>query len=262
MIARNAASKLRMAGKFSVGSAQSRRVATTRVGKVFMRYDELLKSHRLLTSTGTGAVLALAGDAFTQSATCDNYDGVRGLCFGAFGAFVTGPVNYVWLTRLDSLVLKLAPGGGVRSVLCKVLVQSAFFQPVIYVPLFFGFSAVFRSWSTDTLLLRIKTDYPSTLRSLWGFWTPICVFTFSVVPVRQQAIFFSGISLVWNALLSFITNHGVSPAKTDGIHAETAVDYLPSHQPPPSIMQRSDVGGDSSPSSQSIIGFLLGPGLM
>ena len=84
----------------------------------------------------------------------------------------------------------------------------------------------------------VRSEYVRTIRSLWGFWTPICIFAFSVLPVRQQSIFFSyllviltchtyssyllvtqvrqqsiffsAISLAWNAILSFLSNETVA----------------------------------------------------
>ncbi len=153
-----------------------------------MAYDGLLQSHRLATTTVTGAILAMIGDGFTQAATSrePTYDLYRGLAFAAFGATVTGPVNYVWLTRLAETVGRLAPAGGLAAVFWKVGIQTFFFQPCVYVPLFFDFTAVFRGWTGAAAWERVKAEYVGTLRSLWAFWTPICVFVFAVLPVRHQ----------------------------------------------------------------------------
>lgn len=167
-------------------------LAKGRVHGAYRAYDGLLQSHRLATTTASGAVLAWLGDACTQWATQPGaYDVPRGVAFGAFGAFLTGPVNYFWLNHLAELVTRLAPAGGMYAVLVKVGIQTFFFQPVVYVPLFFGFTAAFRGWSAEAAWGRVKAEYPGTLRSLWAFWTPICVFVFAVLPVRQQAICFS-----------------------------------------------------------------------
>ena len=181
-----------------------------RLRGAYLIYDELLQTQRLITTTVTGAVLAVLGDAFTQVATTGwtSYDLYRGVGFGFFGATVTGPVNFVWLNLLNDAVNRLAPQGGMRAVVAKVTIQSAFFQPFVYVPLFFGFTAAFRGWSPQQARERIGAEYVGTLQSLWAFWTPICVFTFACLPVRQQAIFFSGVSLAWNAILSFLTYGG------------------------------------------------------
>ena len=89
---------------------------TRRLYNAYGVYDQLLQTHRLATTTATGAVLAFAGDLCTQTATHEDglsaFDLARGISFACFGAAVTGPVNYVWLGRLDKLVTRLAPSGG------------------------------------------------------------------------------------------------------------------------------------------------------
>jgi hypothetical protein len=90
--------------------------AARRIRDAYGVYDQLLQTHRLATTTATGAVLAFAGDLCTQTATHEDglsgFDPLRGISFAFFGAAVTGPVNYVWLSRLDTLVTRLAPSGG------------------------------------------------------------------------------------------------------------------------------------------------------
>ena len=93
-------------------------------------YDKRLVTHRLLTTTLTGGILSLAGDAFTQMATQPSYDLRRGVAFTAFGATITGPVNFWWLSRLDVIALQLAPRGGAFGIGAKVAVQTLFFQPM------------------------------------------------------------------------------------------------------------------------------------
>lgn len=177
------------------------------------RYDGLLKSHKLTVTTISGAVLAAAGDACTQAATSEGgkplaYDAKRGLTFALFGALVTGPINCFWLTRLDTVVRWLAPAGGRIATSAKVATQTFFFQPIVCapcglsnprlrlapsppartppaltsplpsplggsdVPLFFGVS---------DLAQQPRRDYATTVKSVWGFWTPIVIFAFTVL---------------------------------------------------------------------------------
>ena len=83
---------------------------------MYQGYDYLLKTHRLTTTTASGAILAFSGDACTQTATSDggldDYDLKRGISFALFGAAITGPINLFWLSRLDTLVQWLVPRGG------------------------------------------------------------------------------------------------------------------------------------------------------
>ena len=189
--------------------------------RAYVAYDGLLQRHTLMATTVSGALLAVAGDGITQFATATSdgsgssssvssayqeYDARRGAAFALFGAALTGPVNYVWLRRLNAIVDRLAPQGGSPAVASKVVLQSIFFQPLIYVPLFYTFTAVIRGWKWEYAAERVRTDYITTMKSIWAFWTPVCTFTFSVLPLRQQAVFMSAVSLCWNAILSFITN--------------------------------------------------------
>eukprot|EP00966_Prymnesium_polylepis_P037059 860097-Prymnesium_polylepis.1 len=43
-----------------------------------------------------------------------------GVSFALFGATVTGPVNFYWLSTLDRIVRAAAPQGGPLAVCCKV----------------------------------------------------------------------------------------------------------------------------------------------
>jgi len=251
-----------------------------RAKSLYEAYDGLLQRHRLATTTATGTILAFAGDLCTQTATqqngLDDFDMHRGLSFALFGGAVTGPVNYFWLNKLDTLVRAIAPQGGWMAVGCKLTIQTFFFQPLVYVPLFFSFSAVFRGWSLAIAQERVRAEYARTVKSLWGFWTPICVFAFGVLPVRQQAIFFSAISLAWNAILSFLANQEIAAEAPLRVEAAPEQDasgvvrrtssgrpYLPDYQPPMGILDNDpNPPPRRGPTDQSVIGFLLGPGLM
>ena len=131
-------------------------------------YDSCLQSRRLLTTTVSGSLLGFAGDSITQSATRartgDAYDGRRGLCFGLFGGFLTGPVNVLWLGQLDRAVRWLAPAGGPVAIASKVCAQTFIMQPMIYTPLFFTFNGLVRGWSLDAFRERVRDDYARTVK--------------------------------------------------------------------------------------------------
>lgn len=188
------------------------------------QYDALLSHHRLTTTTTTGAVLAWGGDALTQRRQlrggCDDreragvYDRWRALAFVLHGAFISGPVNYIWLGLLQTATSKLMPAGGARAVVAKVILQSTFLQPFIFLPTFFGINAAVRGWSLQTTAERMRRDYRPTLNFIWVFWTPAVSFAFAFLPMRQQAAFFAVYGFVWNACFSAFFNPrgGVSTA--------------------------------------------------
>lgn len=175
-------------------------------------YDTALQSNRLATSTASGAVLALAGDFAAQagqaatSSDGQTYDTRRGATFAIFGGVVTGPINYVWLNSLERWTARLAPGGGTRALLTKVCLQSGVLQPFIYLPTFFAVTALANRNTVEQACQRVRDDYGATLGRLWLFWTPSVIFAFKLLPVRQQAVFFSGMGLTWNVILSCLAN--------------------------------------------------------
>ena len=141
---------------------------------------------------------------------------------------------------------------------------------MIYVPTFFLFNALARGWSTETLTERVKSDYTSTVRTIWVVWTPLVIFAFVALPMHQQAVFFSGFGLVWNSILSFISNR---PAPVEGGYWHTVQERLHATglriSDVASVASRgiTNVRGASddrprlSPSPGSIVGYLMGPGL-
>jgi hypothetical protein len=86
--------------------------------------------------------------------------------------------------------------------------QSFILQPLVYLPSFYATMAVFRGWSSEEVIDRVKSEYWSTLLTLWTFWTPLVVFNFKFVPLHRQSVVFAVTSFSWNVLLSFISNRG------------------------------------------------------
>lgn len=183
-------------------------MATTLARSIARRYDTLLQRHRLITSTVSGAVLSFAGDQVIQRSSAEPYDADRAAAFTIFGGVLTGPINYNWLDALERAVRRLAPAGGAPALAAKVTLQSVFFQPFVYLPTFFGTNAVVRGWSVGEVLAHSKAEFSGTLVRLWIVWTPAVVFTFGYLPVRQQAVFFSGVGFVWNCILSWYAGAG------------------------------------------------------
>ena len=234
----------------------------------------MLRKHRMVTTTVSGAILGYCGDLVTQSATTmqteEGYDSRRGLTFTLFGGYITGPLNYMWLGWLDKRVQSWAPMGGLRAVALKVSMQSFIMQPLLYVPNFFLFNALARGWTFDGTVERVKSDYFRTVRTIWVVWTPLVIFAFVALPMHQQAIFFSGFGLVWNSILSFISNR---PAIKEG--AAGTLETLRER----ADVSLSDIRSIASrmvtnvrdvpdpprkvhgPSPGSIVGYLMGPGL-
>ena len=219
------------------------------VRRLLAAYDSLLARHRLRTGTVSGAVLSGAGDFLVQRASHDEFDVDRLAAFTIFGAALTGPINYVWLSTLERLVVSMAPSGGVRALVSKTIIQSVFFQPFVcvpasrfsrhltralpmppclrlsrrragstlgrYLPTFYATNAIVRRWSAAEAVEHVRGEFVGTLTKLWLFWTPTVVFAFGALPVRRQAVFFAGIGFAWNVVLSWFAGEGPRRELTD-----------------------------------------------
>ena len=194
------------------------------VKRLGLAYGHALATNRLPVSTVSGAVLALLGDAAAQqgqmlqiAASADNnatasdsgsttmgFDTKRMLAFTIFGAILTGPINYVWLNTSHRWTARLAPGGGLAGMLCKIGLQTVIMQPLIYLPCFYTVNAILRpaEWPFE----RIRKEYPTTYVKLAFFWLPFITYAFGVLPLHQQAVFMGGVGLTWNVILSLIAN--------------------------------------------------------
>ena len=188
--------------------------------RLLSAYDGLLTRHRLPTSTVSGAALSYAGDAVVQQASPEPHDAGRSIAFTIFGGVLTGPINFIWLDALEKAVRRLAPAGGVQALAAKVMVQSVFFQPFVYLPSFYLTNTLVRGWCASDALEHVRAEYTNTLVRLWVVWTPAVIFTFGWLPVRSQAVFFSGVGFAWNVILSWTAGAGPRLASHDGRQSE------------------------------------------
>ena len=184
--------------------------------RLLSAYDGLLTRHRLLTSTVSGAAMSYGGDAVVQSSSPEPHDVGRAVAFTIFGGVLTGPINYIWLDALEKAVRRLAPAGGLHALAAKVTIQSVFFQPLVYLPCFFVTNGLVRGWCASDAYEHVRAEYGATLVRLWALWTPAVIFTFGWLPVRSQAVFFSGVGFAWTAILSWTAGAGPRLAEPGG----------------------------------------------
>ena len=148
-----------------------------------LAYDHLLTRHRLFTTFVTGCVLGGLGDAAAQAgqslssandyvaesvAGSDSYDLERGAAFTVFGGVLAGPMNYLWLQRLERLTERLTPRlGHLRTLVVKFCSHTLVFQPLIYLPTFYTVTALVRKWSPDDFVRHVREGFTSTLTRIW-----------------------------------------------------------------------------------------------
>eukprot|EP00928_Gymnodinium_smaydae_P046145 TRINITY_DN30743_c0_g1_i2.p1 TRINITY_DN30743_c0_g1~~TRINITY_DN30743_c0_g1_i2.p1 ORF type:complete len:203 (+),score=11.01 TRINITY_DN30743_c0_g1_i2:50-658(+) len=190
-----------------------RRVAST--------YQRALDCQPLITKVGTGLTTATVGDALCQQivlmrnprGTMDRngepigaFDHRRMLGFAAYGAIVTGGVQhylFAWLSQ------RYPTSAGVRGVVTKVALQQFFFVPVIYYPCFYALSGVARQFSPQQVWEQVCREHLDIQLTNWAFWLPFQAVMFARVPTDKQVLVASCGSVVFNTILSFLSNRGL-----------------------------------------------------
>ncbi|CAJ1326930.1 unnamed protein product [Effrenium voratum] len=121
-----------------------------------------------------------------------------------------------WLTLLNQRF----PGNSVKAICQKVAMQQFVWNPIIYLPTFYGFNGLYRGQDIDALLAKVRGEYADCLLYVWKVWIPMSVGIFAFVPTRHQAAAnFLG-NLVWNTLLSLFYNE--SPQQPNVLKAKEA----------------------------------------
>lgn len=184
------------------------------------RFNQLLRTRPLLTKSLTGACLAGTGDIITQTYETKHEFSVdplrRWLGFCTFGALWTGIINHYWLGYLARRFPKSA---GAPSLLAKLFIQQALWNPLVYLPLYFSYFSVFNGRSRQEAVEWVRKDYWDTLKWCWVVWLPINGFIFMVAE-RYQSILMSLISLAWNSFLSWQGNRRSVVAQFESRHNE------------------------------------------
>jgi len=173
--------------------------------RIFNWYTQIIVERPLVMKTTTGFCTALAGDVFTQSLTKKEkeFDKKRLAAFSSFGALWTGPVNHFWLGLMERC---FPQGGGMRMLVPKLALQHAFWNPFVYLPVFFAFNGALRGKDWNAIVNDGEDKFFQTYMSLLAFWVPASYVIFVRVPEPLQSVSMAGVSLVWNAALSFLAN--------------------------------------------------------
>eukprot|EP00898_Chlorokybus_atmophyticus_P009006 jgi/Chlat1/9106/Chrsp97S08419 len=166
----------------------------------------------------TAGVLALTGDAIGQGMTAyKKYQNLSPCCRKNFNAFAEmdlyrsfrmlsygfllyGPLSHFWYRWLD----KLLPAPTFTNFVSKVALNQLLLGPVVLVIVF--------SWNL-ALVGRAK-DIPDklqhawwpTLQKGWKFWIPASAINFAVVPLESRVLYMSSCAVVWNTILSLVSN--------------------------------------------------------
>mmetsp|Transcript_26265 Transcript_26265/g.42054 ORF Transcript_26265/g.42054 Transcript_26265/m.42054 type:complete len:225 (+) Transcript_26265:131-805(+) len=173
---------------------------------LFGMYMSALKKRPLPVKTATGCFAACVGDVIAQKVQSggeEPLDMRRLMAFTLYGAVWTGPVNHVWLARLERW---FPAAGGRQNLAKKVFVQQFVWSPIVYLPSFFVANNLLRGRSIEEMKEDMRKRYWATYISCVVFWVPTNSILFARVPEVLQSVTMAGINCVWNSMLSFIAN--------------------------------------------------------
>lgn len=154
----------------------------------------------LLNASKLGLFCA-SGDLINQKIILkqEKLDILRTLRVSSWGFFFAGPVLYRWFLTLE----RLFPGQGIHSVLPKVALDQICFSPMM-ISSFFAWVGITGGSSVSDVHKKIKSDLWPTLKMNWVVWPTAQAINFGLIPVNQRVAFVGGVSVIWNALLSYM----------------------------------------------------------
>ncbi|XP_061632332.1 mpv17-like protein [Phyllopteryx taeniolatus] len=130
-------------------------------------------------------------DASQASAAVDWRQTARvatvGFCFHA-------NFNYQWLRWLE----RVLPGGGVRAVTGKVVVDQLVATPLTITAFYIGLSLL---ENKDDLLADWKEQFWTSYKTGVVFWSTMQAVNFSLVPPVARTVFLGGVALVFTIFL-------------------------------------------------------------
>ncbi|KAG7367144.1 Mpv17 / PMP22 family protein [Nitzschia inconspicua] len=175
---------------------------------MFTSYKSLLLNNPLSTKVGTGAVLAVLGDALAQSLTNGGktYDKRRAASFAAFDACYR-----VFQHHMFPAVIALCQGNVLASLgimpsigaaMERTMVYQLLVVPLIYYPVFFAFTGFIQGLNFQQTIERFKTSYFRCWRRNLTFWIPTQMVLFGAINEHFQIPFACVMGVLWSMILS------------------------------------------------------------
>jgi Mpv17 / PMP22 family len=201
-------------------------VASSALRELLIAYSaSLLENYKvsmvrfpLHTKVGTGATLAVLGDALAQmrDPQLKSYNSRRAASFAAFDScyrcFQHNAFPYIISIcqgHLIGNILSALPGVSVGSnlrlglaALERTLVYQLLVIPLFYYPIFFSFTGYLQGLKPREVFLRAKTNFlPCWKRNLL-FWIPTQMVMFGLIDEKWQIPFACVMGMLWSMILS------------------------------------------------------------
>ena len=129
------------------------------------------------------------------------WDSERTARFVLQGALLTGPGVHAWYTWLNRCV----PGTATPQVLKRIVLDQFLWNPAfISVRLAFLWFLEGQLTTPQAFGQQLANLYPNLMPQTWSLWVPALFVNFKYVPLKYQLLYANVVSLVWNAIFSYV----------------------------------------------------------
>ncbi|XP_014773370.1 mpv17-like protein 2 [Octopus bimaculoides] len=185
---------------------------------------KLFSKYLLLTNTVTCGGLLAVGDAFTQKiehlghdSSTFKYDWPRTGRMFTVGLFM-GPATHFWYTFLDKMLVGTAGITVLKKICCDQAVAAPYFCTTFLV----GMSLLEgKGWKVA--VGELKEKFLTIYMMDWLIWPPSQFINFYFLPTRFRVVYVCFITLIWDALLSYIKHKDKSYQKQDALKEQDAM---------------------------------------
>jgi protein Mpv17 len=177
------------------------------------------KSHPILSSFLTAAILASAADAMAQytDECVKKFDVRRNISMILYGGVVSGVCVEFMYGSIFPLIFRSNSGGWSRAIRMTLL-DECVNAPLLWLPPAYVTQAIMYRTPKREALRKYLTDIREhgLLTKYWSLWIPMSIVNFSIVPLHFRVAFVAFVSFFWMIILSIVANRS-SDDVVDGI---------------------------------------------
>lgn len=116
-----------------------------------------------------------------------------------WGGLFVAPTLYAWV-RLSTIMF---PTPGMKSALCKALIEQISYTPFAMTSFYFGMSLL-ESKTVREAISEVATKVPPTYKVALMVWPSVAFINFAFIPERNRVPFISVCSLCWTTFLAYV----------------------------------------------------------
>lgn len=128
-----------------------------------------------------------------------NYNWSQLRRYAIYGCFLAGPILYRWYKWLDTFY----SGTSTRIVLTKLFADQFIFTPPL---IMFFFICMSLMEAKSDILRECKIKFLHTFQTSCGFWLPVQLVNFMLVPPSLRVTYVSIASFCWINILCYLKN--------------------------------------------------------